>query len=258
MFKKIITFIFLLLLLIFNYQKEEYKDPIFKGMPKTKEKVHLLKNKAFWVGYSESRENPLWVAYILKYPKKSAIHHERPDSFKTDKRTKAKVKSSDYTRSGYDRGHMAPNNAIMVLYGKKAQEQTFLMSNISPQRPVLNRTLWKRLENIALNNLTKLNREIFVYAGPIFSHRPRHLKNTNIDIPKAFYKIFAMQKGNKIYMLGLIIPQNARANERLSKFVVSIDEIEKQTGIDFFNQLNDNIEKRLERHIDTKPWKFNY
>lgn len=271
MVKKIAGLIALLFSIFLGYQQNSdttfstsasastTNEPIFKGLPKTKERLHLLKNSAFWVGYSESRGNPLWVGYKLTPPKKGVTYYERPDSFKIDKRTQMQVKSSDYTRTGYDRGHMAPNYAIMTLYGKKAQTQTFLMSNITPQKPSLNRDIWKELEQLALDDLTKLNREIFVYTGPIFSTRPRHLGgDTTIDIPTAFFKIFAMQKGNKVHMLGLIIPQTVRANEKLSKFVVSIDEIEKRTGLDFFSELNSNVEQMSERHIDKRVWRFNY
>ena len=61
----------------------------------------------------------------------------------------------DYTRTGYDRGHMAPNYLIATRYGKVAQRETFLMSNIVPQTPELNRGPWRILEEKGIDELTK-------------------------------------------------------------------------------------------------------
>lgn len=94
-----------------------------------------------------------------------------------DKRTAARVEPDDYTRSGYDRGHMAPNYGIATRFGRQAQEETFLMSNISPQKHGLNAGVWKTLEQRIATNYPGRFGEVWVLAGPVFAARPERLKN---------------------------------------------------------------------------------
>ncbi|MFC1467798.1 DNA/RNA non-specific endonuclease, partial [Verrucomicrobiota bacterium] len=110
-------------------------DQIYGGRPKQKltalHRATLLKNSGYTVGYSDHFELPLWSAYrVFNVPKLES--GKRPSRFTTDTRTKARVSHNDYTRSGFDRGHMAPNYAIATRYGRTAQKETFLMSNIIP------------------------------------------------------------------------------------------------------------------------------
>src|SRR5688572_12326718 len=92
----------------------------------------VLINEGYIVGYSDTLGNPLWAAYrmqdLARLPKPAA----RPEKFELDRRTAARVSPEDYSGSGYDRGHLAPNFAIATRYGPKAQRETFLMSNITP------------------------------------------------------------------------------------------------------------------------------
>ena len=118
--------------------------PYYAGLPAS-EATAIIENTGFTVGYSELHKTPVWVSYRL-FRVDDPVSGERPSRFKVDERTEAKVKHDDYTNSGYDRGHIAPNYAISTRFGRVAQLQTFLMSNICPQLPRLNRQVWKRLE----------------------------------------------------------------------------------------------------------------
>ncbi len=107
----------------------------------------LLKNSAYMVGYSEERRDPLWVAYRV-FHLDPPLNFPRPTGkFLTDARSADRVKHEDFTGSGYDRGHMAPNESIVRDYGQQAQIETFLLTNICPQSPELNvNTCGERLE----------------------------------------------------------------------------------------------------------------
>ena len=86
---------------------------------------------------------------------------------------------------------MAPNHAIALLYGKEAQEETFLMTNITPQRASLNQKLWQRLEEMELESFAPKFKTLWVYTGPLFDLKITHLKSSYfVDIPNAFYKIY--------------------------------------------------------------------
>lgn len=234
---------------------------VFQGIPKATENswktfTRIFRNDAYMVGYSDFRSNPLWVVYKLTPSQKNAAHLKRPESFKSDWRNLGLISTSDYTNSGYDRGHMAPNRAIARLYGKKAQEETFLMTNISPQKPSLNQKLWQELEALEFEEFTQKFKQVWVYTGPLFHGDTRHLNHSYwVEIPDAFYKIYVgIREDGTLSTLAFIMPQNVKANMPLKKFIVNIDTVEKQSGFDFLHALDDVLEHKLEEEIVLKDW----
>lgn len=238
---------------------------IYGGMPERMESgwqhwYRVLRNEGYMVGYSDLRMNPLWSTYWLQKltPEQKQKGYKRPGQFSKDWRTIWRVGHRDYTRTGYDRGHLAPNYAISRLYGKEAQVETFLMTNIVPQRPNLNRKVWQRLEEAAVDHFTQQFSRIAVVTGPVFDQDIERLDSW-VEVPDAFYKIFVGfdAQGQPKSMLAFLMPQNVRGSEPLTKFVVSVDQIEEATGFDFFNQLPDNLEVKLEAMRDGSPWRLN-
>ena len=248
--------------LSYSYELFIARDTMaFQGVPKSIESswgtyTRIFRNRAYMVGYSDVKGNPLWVVYKLTPPPENVPHLKRPDGFRADWRNLGLITSSDYTHSGYDRGHMAPNHAIALLYGKEAQEETFLMTNITPQKPMLNQKIWQDLEAIELDAFAPKFKELWVYTGPLFNLKTANLKSSRfVEIPDAFYKIYVgIQDNGAIKTLSFIIPHNAKANTRLEKYVVSIDEIERRSGFDFLHELDDTIEAVLEKEIDASNW----
>ncbi|WP_431066689.1 DNA/RNA non-specific endonuclease [Methylotuvimicrobium sp.] len=239
-------------------------DMAYQGVPQTQVWYQPLtwsrvfRNDGFMVGYSDIRGNPLWVIYQVTSIKDNARIHKRPQTFSTDWRSLTRISHQDYTRSGFDRGHMAPNYAISRLYGKQAQLDTFLMTNITPQRSNLNQKVWQRLEAVEVDYFPILHRHVWVITGPVFSNPLNRLKSSwKVEVPEAFYKIYAAETGSGIKMLAFLIPQTVRGNEPLTDFIVSVDTIEKLTGLDFFHELDDPLEDKLEAAINPKPWKLN-
>jgi len=244
----------------------------FEGIPihqdwKTQLTTRVIRNEAFMVGYSETLGNPLWVKYQVLPKPDSLPRLPRPDRFSQDWRSLRCwlhfpcVNHDDYTGTGYDRGHMAPNHAIATRYGQNAQHETFLMTNITPQLPNLNRRAWQRLEEIAANHFSdSLKQPFWVVTGPIFDDKPRFLPGYKmIAIPKAFYKIFIRQAEDPAEppkVLAFIMPQELSGNEDLTDFLTSVRDIEQQTGLDFFHKLDDGVETYIETLIDPQSWAF--
>ncbi len=217
---------------------------------------HVLRNKGYMLEYSETLENPLWVIYKVKEAQYSS--GKRPKYFQEDWRSLSAVSHKDYTHSGYNRGHMAPNYLIATRYGREAQKETFLMTNITPQKGKLNQKSWQRLEELIANDFSEWHGDFWVVTGPIFDENFDTIKNTNIAIPKAFYKILIKPATDlqPEKALAFIFSQNANPKASLMKFVTSIDEVEKQTGIDFFAALDDSIEHVLEASISPEQWRL--
>ena len=117
--------------------------PVFGGIPRCKAPLTILRNDAYWIGYSEEKRSPLWAAYRLTDTTAEEKPAARAESFLPDRRTIAQVTSDQYTNSGYDRGHLASSYSIAKCFGTAAQLQTFLMSNVVPQRHAFNSGMWK-------------------------------------------------------------------------------------------------------------------
>lgn len=249
-------------ILSYGYEVFVARDTmVYGGIPKSAgfemtQWTRIFRNEAYMVGYSDIRGNPLWVSYKLTQPSPKAPHLKRPDNFSMDFRNLTFIKSSDYTNSGYDRGHMAPNHVISLLYGKSAQEETFLMTNITPQKPNLNQKIWQRLEALELENFSHKFKAVWVYTGPIFNENTKKLKNSFwVDIPNAFYKIYiGLKEDGDLRTLAFIIPQTAKINDRIEKYQVSIDAVEKQSGFDFLHELEDSLEQKVEATIENSEW----
>ncbi|HEY0721762.1 MAG TPA: DNA/RNA non-specific endonuclease [Gammaproteobacteria bacterium] len=211
--------------------------------------THVLRNDGFMVGYSELRGNPLWVTYRLTATQ-TTQRHKRPMRFESDWRTLSRIGHDDYTRSGYSRGHMAPNHAIDLTYGRTAQLGTFLMTNITPQRPELNSGVWQHLERLELEEFAQRYGTVWVVTGPLFDDAIERLSSAlRVEIPDAFYKILAVpaeaNHGTPL-LRAYRIPQQVSSEARLDQFITSVDQVEALSGFDFFPELPDELEQSLE------------
>lgn len=224
----------------------------FGGTPISSSKVRILKNKGYLVGYSENRRCPLWVAYKV-FDDPECTTSARPNGFEIDRRTRSRVDQSAYTGSGYDRGHMAPNYAIGATYGHQAQMETFKMSNIIPQKPGLNRGLWKELEQKIANDYAKKCGKVWVVTGPVFDSQRQWLRS-GVEVPDACYKIIVDQQNDRLRVMAFLMDQNISKSKQLGSCMVTVDEIESLTGIDFLAELGDEVEMAIESRKPLLTW----
>lgn len=228
----------------------------YGGQPRStspKSVFTVLQNTGYVVGFSEDRRAPLWSSYrVFKAPPGPAPERPKGD-FLTDFRTKIRVTHHDYTGSGYDRGHMAPNFAIATRYGVQAQRETFFMTNICPQAPDLNQKVWENLER-AEAEFANSCEEVWVTAGPIFADMqtpPGEVKKlrSGVSVPVAFYKIIVDEqhgRGGKPRLFAVIMPQTVKGTESPRQFTRSVREIEAQTALDFLSELPPEVQAELE------------
>ena len=125
------------------------------------------------------------------------------------------------------------------------------MTNISPQIPGCNRGIWKRLESQVRRWAVK-EEKLYVITGPIFSRKPHRMKKSRIPVPVAFYKVI-LDLTPPLKMIGFIVP-NETSKRRIASFAVSVDEVERITGYDFFSELDDELENILERSANFQAW----
>lgn len=226
----------------------------FAGAPRSSQDLRILQNLGYVVGYDEHAKNPAWVAYRLFQVENEAAP-ERPEGFDVDPRTSGRVSSGDYTGTGYDRGHMAPNFGIGLCYGAAAQEETFLMSNIAPQTPELNRGPWKDLEQRVARRISQRFDEVWVVTGPIYERGRNPIRfDDGVTVPSAFFKIIVDQTEEGIRALALIYPQEPSPDLSDDSCLTSIDAIEEATGLDFFAPLPDDVETSFEAIVNKRVW----
>jgi endonuclease G len=237
------------------------RPPMFwMGEPKPTDRMNpltwtrTLRNQGFMLGYSDLRGNPLWATYALTPPLPDAPNLKPPAGFATDWRGFNRVVPEYYNdNSGYSLGHLAPQHAIGLVYGQEGQQDACRMTNATPQKAGLSDKLWERLEELELNPFAKQFGKIWVTTGPIFDPPLERLHSSSrVEVPDAFYKIIVAPEAKK--MLALVIPQTVRGDEPLEHYLTSVDAIEKRTGFDFFHELDDAEENRLESAVDTEPW----
>ena len=228
------------------------KTHLYGGVPGGPAAVRVLTNTGYVAGYSDALGNPLWAAYRvadvdLRDPP------PRPDNFVPDLRTAARIDAQVYTGSDYDRGHLAPNYAIATRYGQRAQEETFQMSNISPQRHTLNAGVWKELEHRIATNYAGRFGEVWVIAGPVFGAKPEKLRR-RVAIPESFYMIVVDESDGRVRAAAFLFPQETPASARMDDYLASVDEIEQRTGLDFLAELPDEAENALEARRVERAW----
>lgn len=204
-----------------------------------------VKHAFYSLGFDTVHRQANWVYYELKSRGNKTVGRE--NDFRVDPQLNLfSATPDDYKRSGYDRGHLCP--AADMAFDKKAMSETFYMSNMSPQVPAFNRGIWKRLEDL----LRKRGRKelLYVVTGPVFKENKGHIGKNKVTVPGYYYKLFYAPASQQ--MIAYLLP-NAGSDQPLKDFAVPVDRIEALTGIDFFPQLPDEIEKLLEADTAAHP-----
>ena len=212
----------------------------------------IITHAQYSLSYHESHEQAEWVAYELTSREVNKIC-DRTDDFREDPQVSTGSASlADYKGSGYDRGHLSPA-ADNKINCPTAMSESFFMSNISPQTAGFNRGVWRRLESLVRDWALKY-KKIYIVTGPIFVSNIETIGSNNVTVPGKYYKVilnFKRKEG-----IGFILSHES-SSEPLSSFVVSIDEVENQTGLDFFPALKDTQEAQIEIKKSTSNWIWN-
>ncbi len=178
---------------------------------------------------------------------------QRRDNFRADPEIPAQHRAelSDYAGTGYDRGHLAP--AATNTRTVEIMSESFLLTNMVPQVPNLNRGIWLRLELRVRNWVRDHSKEIYVVSGAVYGDG--HLSvGEGVAVPTHMFKVIvdaAEHKGIAFWFpndLGTRIPQR-----ELPNYAVSIREVEQRTGINFHPLLPADLE-HIETDFDLAQW----
>lgn len=213
----------------------------------------IVDREGFALGYIEYHEQPAWVIYKLTQTEVQAKVAKRTNRFREDPEIPTgSATNADYRKSGYDRGHLAP--AADMAFSVQTMADSFFFSNMSPQVPAFNRGIWKRLEE-QVRKFALQEGEIMVVTGPVLpKEKSITIGNNKVTVPDRYYKVvYDLTPPQK--MIGFIIP-NSGSTRPLQDFAVTVDAIEKETGLDFFSLVSRQEQDRLESTITLDAWSW--
>lgn len=221
-------------------------------IPKTRPKDIITRHTGYSLLYDESHKQAKWVAYKLTRAETHKVAL-RTNKFLPDPQVKTNsAHNSDYAGSGYDKGHLAP--AGDMSWSSITMAESFYYSNISPQIPAFNRGIWKRLEGLVRKWAIEDN-AVYVVTGPVLTNGLPTIGFDKVSVPKYFYKVILDYAGPDSKGIGFIMP-NARSGFPLQNYAVTIDSVEKFTGIDFFSALPVEQEKQIEKSLCIPCWSW--
>lgn len=205
----------------------------------------------FVIKYNEEKKVPAYTIHRLTPKQISKANGERADRltyFKIEQAINpdSRSNSKDYKGSGYDRGHMVP--AGDFYWNKFQKDETFVYSNVSPQNPIFNRKLFRSLENKIRERIEFYNSEAYIITGTIYPEKYKKVIGQGVGVPASIYKIVFFPRENRMSAFLLDNTVYSYTNS-LSDFLVRVDDLERLTGEDFFDQLEPAKQQALESSI---------
>lgn len=216
---------------------------------------YLVTHATFSLSYNRTRGAANWVAWHLTRSDIGTL--DRSNAFAPDTTLPKNwwIKPTDYTGSGYDRGHLCPSKDRSAV--EEENRETFLMSNMQPQTPKLNQKTWKYLEDYT-REIVKKETEAYVYAGCYGSLGKIKEK---ITIPARCFKIVVvlpegandLKRINKqTRIIAVDMPNDDTLSVRWRSYLTTVDEIERATGYDFLSSVPKKIQTVIEAAKDTE------
>jgi endonuclease G len=232
------------------------------GIPHDKDESDdlILDHGVYVVSYNRNLNVPNWVSW--KLDASDLGDADRQNNFRSDDDLPGdvfRVAPKDYSKSGYDKGHMCPSAQRTATV--ETNSLTFLMTNMQPQVHALNGGPWSRLESFERKLADEQNKDVYIVAGGIFDAKPRRTEH-KIAIPRANFRItLVLDHGQELSdvttdtpLYAVEMPNDDTASDhKWTDFRVKVDRIERDTGYDFLSKLPDEVEKRLESTIATAP-----
>ena len=262
--KKAAAFVVALLAFFFYLAQELEMSPMvsdiispdnYSGMeiPETVSDVpeQIISYLGYTLSYNNGTRLPNWVAYELT-AEEAEGENPRKDRFRQDPQAYGpQGDKEDYKHSGWDRGHMAP--AGDFKWSEEAMDETYYFTNICPQNTQLNTGDWKELEEQCRRWAVKYGR-LYIVCGPIVeNNRYGTIGENGVIIPDGFFKVILAPYYNKYKGVGFIF-ENKKGGKKMVEHAVTIDEVERVTGIDFFPSLPDDVEDAVESAIEKSVW----
>ncbi len=210
----------------------------------------VVNYEGYTLSFNSKMHIPNWVVWELT-DREATGTVPRKDNFRGDDNVAGSSEKWDYSYSGYDRGHMAP--AGDMKWSKKAMDESFYMTNMCPQAKTLNTGAWKRLEE-KCRQWAEVDGAIIIVCGPVLTDPiEEYIGDSRVAVPQRFFKVILSPYVDNPRGIGFIMP-NGKVPGGMQAAAVSIDEVERVTGLDFFSSLPDEIENNVESQCKFHYW----
>ena len=208
-----------------------------------------MRHPGFTLNYVETYEQAACVVHHL--PRNWRGNAERAENFFPDPEVATgSAVPSDYARSGYDRGHLAP--AADFSYNQTYKFDSFYMSNISPQNRQLNAGLWNELE-VQIRKWASQRGDLIIVTGPVLEPGlPTIGRYNRVAVPRYFYKIVYDLRRQEA--LAFRFPNQTITEGTLTAYTTTIDALERQTGLNFFAKQPRERQQEFEARLDSEGW----
>lgn len=218
---------------------------------------------SFSMEYDKSKKHPRWIAFRFDNQTKQQNVSRSDEPFDADPSVGSEYQrvQADFGRKGYDRGHLCAS--ADRLYSREVNEQTFYYTNMSPQRNAFNTGVWLALEGQVQSwgRSCTASDTLYVVKGGTIDKEDQIKEYIGGDrskpVPKYYYMALLFKKGDSFKAIAFWMEHTDSKPSKtikLADYVLSIDELEEKTGLDFFPNLNDNLENALEATYSTKAW----
>ncbi|MDA8772187.1 DNA/RNA non-specific endonuclease [Flavobacteriales bacterium] len=237
--KRFNTFVLFLLYVTSSAAQDGMFKPLFSGT--------YLSNPNYLVDFDEESRIAFWVHYELR-SNESSGSVLRTDDFRVDSRTLRSPSAIEYRGSGYDRGHLKP--AGDSKSSADEMSKSFLMSNMIPQTPSLNRGIWRQLEQDIRNWSVKYG-EVHISTGPSLSTKTRI--GQSVRVPLACWKA-VLRTSPDTAVIAFMMPNADKVGGNIEDYLISVDELESRIQIDLFPGLPDDVEEKIESEKAFEKW----
>lgn len=213
----------------------------------------VIRHTGYTLSWNEQYLVADWVAYELTATELDTQEVSRSEDFRPDEAVRRSSQLEDYRNSGYSRGHLAP--AQDFKWSENAMSETFYLTNMVPQLQNYNGGIWLKAEN-ATRDAARITGVVYIVTGPVLTDGPfETIGDNKVAIPNECYKaLLVIDENGGVHTIAMSIPQEVGKKESLSKYLMSVDELEALTGLDFFIELEDDVENAAEATYDISFW----
>lgn len=223
-------------------------------LPALSEEDYIVEYEGYTSSYDMFTKTPEWVAYELTKDETYGDAAREGKFFSPDERVLLPQPDDyDYRGSGWTRGHLAP--AADFRWNDDAMWDTFHFTNCCPQNKDLNEGMWNTLEK-KCRTWARRYGSVYIVTGPVIGENIYGTIGKNkVTVPDAFFKAVMVHDGNHWQSIAFVMNNSSR-NPNMQKCAMTVDELEKLTGFDFFAAMDDNIEAEVEKSYKLSFWKL--
>lgn len=221
-------------------------------LPAINSSDEIIRHDAYVISYDGKKRIPEWVAYELTAEETGGDEERGGRMFSMDPDYKnTQAMREDYSNSGWTKGHMAP--AADFRWSPEAMDQTFYLTNVCPQDETLNANDWEYLER-QVRRWAKEYGKVWVVTGPIVGDNVYgSIGERDVVVPDAFFKAVLACKGDEYTAIAFVMGNDDK-RYYLADCALSVDDLEKRTGLDFFPALDDAAEEKAEASYKFADW----